>query len=197
MQCTGAKKMSLIDIPGLWLGPLAKVLFKWALNSFIYSTPTNSQVQKRVDMFWSWIVIYPFQICAASKNINLITVAVWHCSLFWKYKLVLRSSEIGDWKLDTSLICTKEKLSKIWDLWSDGEKEKEKKDETSAASPRKGRNKQAQSLTHVGEKEKGRRLWETILPGWESAGFLLSHSKDFHAFSGLPPRAPLSASLVS
>lgn len=46
MQFTEAKKMSLIDIPGLWLRLLANVLFKWAFNGFIYSTPTNSRVRK-------------------------------------------------------------------------------------------------------------------------------------------------------
>lgn len=95
--------------------------------------------------------MYPLQICAASKNIRLITVAGCHRSLYWKYKLVLCSSEIRNWKLDTSTICTKEKLPKIWDLWSDGEGGKEKKEETSAASPGKGRNKQVQCPTCEGE----------------------------------------------
>lgn len=93
----------------------------------------------------------PLQICAASKNIHVITVAGCHRSLCWKYKLVLCSSEIRNWKLDTSTICTKEKLPKIWDLWSDGEGGKEKKEETSAASPGKGRNKQVQRPTCEGE----------------------------------------------
>lgn len=94
--------------------------------------------------------MYPLQIHAASKNIHVITVAGCHCSFFWKYKLVLSSSEIWDWKLGTNIIRTKEKLSKVWDLWSDGEGEKEKKEEISAASPKKGRNTQAHHPTCEG-----------------------------------------------
>lgn len=94
--------------------------------------------------------MYPLQIRAPSKNIHVITVAGCHCSFFWKYKLVLSSSEIWDWKLGTSIIRTKEKLSKVWDLWSDGEGEKEKKEEISAASPKKGKNTQVQHPTCEG-----------------------------------------------
>lgn len=137
--------------------------------------------------------MYPLQICAASKNIHLITVAGCHRSLFWKYKLVLCSSEIWNWKLDTSIICTKEKLSKIWDLWSDGEGGKEKKEESSAASPGKGRNKQVQCPTSGGE-GKGEKTLRDDSARLRLCRFPPRPLKDFSAISRLPPRAPLDTS---
>lgn len=49
----------------------------------------------------------------------------------------------------------KKELSKIWDFWSGAEGEKEKKEETSVASPRKRRNKQMQCLICDGRGRRG------------------------------------------
>lgn len=79
--------------------------------------------------------------------------------------------------------------------WWVGGKGKERRNVCSKSYERE---KQAGTVPHIwGEKEKRRKFWETILPGWGSADFPLSRFKDFHAVSGLPPRAPLNTSLVS
>lgn len=81
--------------------------------------------------------MYATQIRAASKNINLITVAGCHCTSFLKYKLVLCSSEIWNWKLGTSIIYAKGNYQRSETSGVMGGKKKEK--EIFVASPRKAR----------------------------------------------------------
>lgn len=139
--------------------------------------------------------MYPLQIHAASKNIHLITVAGCHRSLFWKYKLVLSSSEIRDWKLGTSVIRTKEKLSKIWDLCSDGMgKGKRKRKKKHLQQPLGTGEISRRSAPQVRGEGKGEKTSRD-----NSARLNLRRfpALPLHGVSGLPPRTPLNSSLIS